>query len=93
MANTDRIERLKEIFRQSFHTERAGEKQSVRALAESLGLTDLMNMIIVNRFGCESLEDLSLGELAELSETLHTLHSVKAANTASNVVAFPQRRK
>ncbi|MEM8687059.1 MAG: hypothetical protein AAGF81_07005 [Pseudomonadota bacterium] len=92
MANSDRIEHLKRIFRQSFHTERAGEKQSVQDLAESYGLTDIMNMIIVNRFGCESIEELSLGELSELSETLHTLHSVKAANTAPNVVSFPSPR-
>ena len=93
MANSDRIEHLKKIFRQSFHTERAEEKQSVETLAQSLGLTDIMNMIIVNRFGCDSLDELSLGELPELTETLHTLHSVKAANTDSNVVAFPQRRR
>ena len=93
MANSDRIEHLKRIFRQTFHTQRAEEKQSVEALANSLGLTDIMNMIVVNRFGSESLDDLSLGELAELTDTLHTLHGVKAANTASNIVASPQRRR
>ncbi len=93
MANSDRIEHLKRIFRQSFHTERAEEKQSIEGLAHALGLTDIMNMIIVNRFGCESLDELSLSELGELSETLHTLHGVKAANTASNIVAFPQKRR
>lgn len=92
MANSDRIEHLKRLFRESFHTQRVQEKQSVEALARSLGLTDIMNMIVVNRFGCESLDDLSLGELADLSDTLHTLHGVKAANTDSNIVAFPQRR-
>lgn len=93
MANSDRIEHLKRIFRQNFHTQRAEEKQSVEALANSLGLTDIMNMIVVNRFGSESLDELSLSELAELTDTLHTLHGVKAANTASNIVAFPQRRR
>ncbi len=39
MANSDRIEHLKRIFRQSFHTERAEEKTSVETLAQSLGLT------------------------------------------------------
>lgn len=92
MANSDRIEHLKRMFRQSFHTERAEEKKSVQELAESFGLTDIMNMIIVNRFGCTSIEELSLGELADLSETLNTLHSVKAANTAPNVVSFPAQR-
>ncbi len=92
MANTDRIEHLKRIFRQSFHTERAGEKQALQELAENYGLTDIMNMIVVNRFGCDSLEELSLGELGELSDTLHTLHSVKAANSAPNVVSFPLQR-
>lgn len=93
MANSDRIEHLKRMFRQSFHTQRAQEKASVEALAQSLGLTDIMNMIIVNRFGSDSLDDLSLGELSDLSDTLRTLHGVKAANTDTNIVAFPQRRQ
>lgn len=93
MANSERIEHLKRMFRQSFHTDRAEEKQAVETLASSLGLTDIMNMIIVNRFGCDGLDELSLGELAELSETLQTLHGVKAANAATNVVAFPQQRR
>ena len=92
MANSVRINRLKQIFRRSFHCERQEAKKSVAQRAETLGLTDLMNTIVTNRFGCKALDELSLSELDELDGTLLTLHNLKSANQASNVVAFRNRR-